>query len=206
MKQLLQKIFKRKETPEAVPVKKLNKHIQKMLDLRSELTAIESGYSKAIANKERDYDTASIAYHEAYDGFSELHRKHRLGMVKESKINAEKASLKPLEEAVSDIGHELDTIRGYKRDEILSLLNRMHDFQDDYLKAKADEMNAVASELNGLKLAYTQKLSAYGAGCSEVFDIERDMMHQLQLHGFNNRLSMGDKFTALMNEPPASFD
>ncbi|ARK23654.1 hypothetical protein SporoP37_02410 [Sporosarcina sp. P37] len=206
LKNLISKLFNRGEITEAVPAKKMNINIQKMNDLRAELSAIESGFNRTIADKEREYDTASIAYHEAYDGYSELFQRYKLGLVKEAKIIAEKANLKPLEDAVSEIGYELDTIRGYKRDESLSLLNQMHDLQDEYLKAKADEMNAVASEMKRMKLVYNQKLSAYGAGCSEVFDIERDMMHQLQLHGLNNRLAIGDKFTAMMQNVPEQFN
>lgn len=205
----LGKVFNRKESPEANPVVKLDKYvhkdIQEMKNLQAELVAIETGFNKAIAEKESQYDVAATKYNEAYVSFTELFQRHKLRLVSEAEVNTEKEKLKPLQEAVRDIGADLDTIRKYKQDEALSLLNQMNDLQDDYLKAKAAEMNAIASELEYMKQQYQQKLSVYVTGCSEVFELESVIAYQLQQIGFNNKPVMGDKFSVLIGKPPVPF-
>ena len=202
----LGKIFNQKEIPESTPVKKVHKHIQEMKNLQAELFAIETGFNKAIAEKVQEHDSANYHYELAYMDFAELHRKHRLGLVNESVITDERAKLKPLEDAVSEVGGELDTIQRYKKEEILSVLNQMNDFQDDYLSAKAEEMNVVASKLAYMKKQYQTEFTTYVTGCREVFEMEQDIMYQLQQYGFNNKPVMGDKFTLLMvGKPPVPF-
>ena len=206
LKKILGKLFNQKEVSEVIPAKRIHKDISKMQDLRKELAAIESGFNKTTAEKEGQYDIADTKYNEAYAAFTELFQRHKLRLVSEAEVTAEKEKLNPLQEAVRDIGAELDTIKQYKREEIISLLNQMDSLQDDYLNAKAEEMKAAASRLSYMKQQYQQEFTAYVTGCSEVYHTEQAMSDTLQQYGFNNKLVMVDKFSVLVGKPPVPFE
>lgn len=204
LKDVFKKLFKRGKVNEFQPTPHIqnkaiaNKALSKMRGLQDELKAVDAGFDRAIADKEREYLTASNQYEDAYNNYIDLFKQQRRGIISKGKLNAEKDALQPFQESLQDIGAELDTIRGYKREEILSLLLSMQDQQDDYLKSKVDELTLQASELKRLKQEYQKKFIDYAEGSSEVFELEKEMTANLRNYGLNNQLAIGDKFTALM--------
>lgn len=206
LKIFFRKAFKRGPITEVASTAKVHKDIKEMNDLQVELSALKTGYNNAITEKESELASASFIYNDAYETFSELHRKHRLGIESKGKVKAERHMLKPLELTVNDLTDELNTIRQYKQDDIYQVLSHMQYLQDDYLKAKASEMKAVANQLHIMKLEYDKKLKEYGVCGTEVFEVEQVMKAQLNQYGFPDGCTMGDKFTILMQGVPTPAD
>ncbi|MFJ7738866.1 hypothetical protein ACIQ2D_21400 [Lysinibacillus sp. NPDC097287] len=204
-KKFFNKIFAPKATVQQSPLV-TNKHIQKMHDLKGELSAIDSGFSKKLVEKEQEYDTVSMQYEEAYKAYAELFKKHRKGLVGEAEVMAEKAKLKPLEMAVNAVREELDTITQYKHEEILSLLNSMQALQDDYVKAKAEELKFTASHLKRIKLEYKQRFDSYILSAKEVMETEKVMQYYFKRMGFHKKIAMSEKLNAMLKDVPERFE
>lgn len=160
--------------------------IKKLQELSAEVSATEAGYDKALNAKQAEYYTASEAFEDAY--------------------TSKELTTKRLEEAVRDLGNELDEIQRFKVEDMTALLSEMVLLQPEYLKAKANEAVARASELNHMKQVYQQKFQVFNAGCAEVFEDERFMNHYFQQYGIQTSDNMGDVFASLVKEVPSSFD
>lgn len=180
--------------------------ITQMIKLRDAVASTDAGYSRALNDQQQQYIIAEDAYQDAFQAFTELNKQYRLGLISEATLIAEAPPLKPLEEAVQEAGHELDTIQRYKVEEMSSLLTEMVQLQPEYLKAKSSELNALASELNHMKLIYQQRFKQFNAGCADVFETDKFVSHYFHQYSIHTSDNMGEVFASMVKHMPSSFD
>ncbi|WP_170292700.1 hypothetical protein [Metabacillus idriensis] len=182
------------------------KPINRMETLKLELIETVQAYDAKITNTEAEYKRAVLLYEKAYSKVSEVQTRYRNKMVTEIVLKDEKEKLMPLEDSVRDLGHELDTLRTYKKEEILRIVGKMDSLTDSYVQEKAEEVKVKAYQLQQLKHQQLQLLTKLRGDYAELMYADDLIFKHLKDAGISYTKTMSDKLSMQTEDVPLTVE
>lgn len=185
LKITIQKLLNKDVSELEAPASKQHKAIARIQKLRQQLDALTRGYDKAIDGLKATYNSKLSQFEKQYRLYQDKHKQYRKMMLTEDDIKQSEKELQPYKVALEDAGAELNKVEGFKKEEVMQIINEIEALKEEYLSALAEEIKQDASALAQHKQEYLQKVSFIGKAYSDVAETD-DMM---QLHLQNNGLS-----------------
>ncbi|PAE06407.1 hypothetical protein CHI12_16665 [Terribacillus saccharophilus] len=201
LKNNIQKVRK-KDMPEqsAKPAPKQDKIFIMINQLKHELNTLTKGYNNSLEELERSYNKALFQYEKQADAYEGIHKRYRNKMVSVGELKQAEKALKPLKEALSDVGVEMDKVKQWKKDDTLEIINKIQALKEDYAEAVARQIKQDAVTLQSQKEAYLQMVASIGKGYADVMDTERTVKNHLNQLGFNYSESIKERLELQTNE------
>lgn len=182
----LKKLFKKKpegtEAPEPIAQ---TKHIKKVNQLKKELNQLIHGYNASIRKLNFMYDRKNHDYQNKYNEYQIAYKKYKNGVISEDDLKQVKQSLEPLKESTEDVGHELQKVESFKKDDVINLVGDIEAIQEDYIKEIASQLEEDASELQELKRQYLTKINSIGAKYQTVIDTKNLINNSMKSYNYN---------------------
>ena len=165
--------------------------------LKQELHQLTSGYNNSISEIETRYKKVLWDYENAYSDLAEVSKKHKLKIVPESEVIAERKKVLPFEEALQELTEELEKVKGYKREDVLKIATELNTLKDEYISEIAEEVKVKSERLSKLKQEYVQGISSIGSACSGILETESIIEKIFTENGYTYKPNMADKFATL---------
>lgn len=186
--------------------KNSKKPINRMETLKLELIETVKAYEAKIKDTEAEYKRAVLLYENGYSKVSEGHVRFRNKLITEIVLKDEQAKLKPLDDAVREIGHTLDTLKRYKDEEILRIVGKMDSLKDKFVQAKAEEVKGKAYQLQQLKLQQLQLVTELRGDYAEVLESDDLMYLHLNSTGISYTKTMADQLSLQTEGTPLTVE
>ncbi|WP_175074776.1 hypothetical protein [Terribacillus sp. AE2B 122] len=169
----------------AEPAPKQDKAIIRINQLKHELNTLTKGYNNSLEELERSYTTALFQYEKQADFYEGIHKRYRNKMASDAELKQAEKDFKPLKEALSNAGAEIDKVKHWKKGDTLAIINKIQALKEDYAEAVARQIKQDALTLQRQKEAYLEKVASIGKGYSDVMETEKTLKNQLNQMGFN---------------------
>ncbi|BDG37239.1 hypothetical protein [Saccharococcus caldoxylosilyticus] len=148
------------------------KYLKQMEELLEKAEKIKEGYKRTSEETVKQYKEAEKAYNEAYENFRTAYKSYVMNEITREAMKEIEAEMKEKEEVVRDLGHKLDVINEYQKEDLLEVTAKMSEIVQDFNKEKMGKYAEIKAKMNKAKLDYLKALYEASKEYGRIYKVE----------------------------------
>lgn len=153
--------------------------IERVDQLKEELQAITEGYEKALTDLNKDYRKKAFQYDKKYLEYKDINK-----LLTPEEVAEANEKLQPYEYEVREAGAEIDKVEGYKKDDVMNIINQLQKLEKSYTEELSSQIEADAERLKEARKTYMDIVASIGESYRDVLETDKLMEHHLSDAGF----------------------
>ncbi|MGP4071308.1 hypothetical protein ACTWQB_01990 [Piscibacillus sp. B03] len=167
------------KAPEGIGKVDINRYetVEQMQELKDKILKLESGYNKQIEKLEVSHDSKAKELEKASNDLMAE------GLSYPDLLERQK-ELEPAKEELENIKQELQTVKGFKEDELLTILNHMKSLKLEYIQEQSQRINHEADLIEVLLKQYEKGLNNISSIHNETEEIDTLLNNGFKMLGY----------------------